>query len=493
MRRSVLFIFALLTLSISIKAQSPTYESYLKAQAVIDRAVKVYGGAGALRDLRTVRIEAVGDTVHRNQSRKPFTADRTPYKIDLAIDAEKTQVVQTVEGGYPGGFKYASGLAIVGTEGRTWDMVRKTRRIIQNAPASIVRQRYRYFPHMIVRDAMRRAPGARHLGMVRAEGVECDVVSYSNEDNANLSLYIDTKIGRLVKVEFLTSDPFAGDAVLETVYTGVGAIPSGRVTRVAGEMTEELRYAKYELNSEIPEAAYALPADYAEFKAAPQTDPVLNHGEGIYTVTAGGYNVLFVEFADYIFVMEAPGSDSVSRQAITAIKKTIPNKPIKYIAVTHHHDDHAGGIRTYFAEGATLIALPNEEPFFEKVVTSKFVISPDSLSRDPKPLKAEVIADGKRVLTDGSRTVELYDIGLGPHTDQMLVAYIPSIKAVFQGDLINRPSNGDYPIANDTSVHFLRWIAAQKLDVERTIPVHGTVTTMEEFRKAVAEMSVASN
>lgn len=489
MYRSLYISTLLFTLCISTAAQAPTYDAYLKAQAAIDRAVAFYGGASALRDLKTGRIEAAGDTVQRNQSRKPFTSDRTPYKIDIAIDVEKTKAVQLIEGGYPGGFRYASGFAIVGTEGRSWDLIRKTRRIIPNVPASAVRQRSRYFPHLIVRDAMRRSPGARHLGAFKAEGIECDVVSYTNEDNANLSLFIDVKSGRLVKVEVLTSDPFVGDAVVETVYTGTAAAPAGRITRVGGETTEELRYATYEINAAIPETAYEMPTDHTEFRAAAQTDPVRKHGDGIYTVTAGGYNVLFVEFGDHIFVMEAPGGDNVSRQAIAAIKQTIPNKPIKYVAVTHHHDDHAGGIRTYIAEGATLIALPNEKPFFERVAMSKFVLNPDTLARDPRPIKIEVISGGKRVLTDGRRTVELYDIGSGPHTEQMLVAYLPGIRSVFQGDLINRPSNGDFPIANDTSAHFLKWIDAQKLAVENTIPVHGTVTTIEEFRKAVASMN----
>ncbi|MGD9589115.1 MAG: MBL fold metallo-hydrolase [Pyrinomonadaceae bacterium] len=469
-------------------SQNPTYDSYLRAQTAIDRAVAAYGGAAALRDLKTVRIEAAGETVHRNQSRKPFTSDRTPYKIDLAIDAEKTSLVQTVEGGYPGGFKYANGIAIVGTEGRSWDAVRKTRRIVPNPPVSILRQRYRYFPHLLIRDAMRRTPGARYLGAVRAEGTECEVVTYANEDGANVSLFIDSKNGRLVKVETLTSDAFAGDVVVENVFTGTAGAPAGRLTRVGGELTEALRYAKYEINQTIADSAYAMPADYGEFRAAPQSDPVQKHAEGIYTVVAGGYNVLFVEFSDHIFVMEAPGGDNVSRQAIAAIKRTIPNKPIKYIAVTHHHDDHAGGIRTYIAEGATVIALPNEKPFFEKVVTSRFVLNPDSLSRNPQPLKIEVISDGRRVLSDGTRTIELHDIGSGPHTEQMLVAYVPALKAVFQGDLLNRPTNGDPPIANDTSAHFWNWIESSGLAVEKIIPVHGTVTTMDEFRKAVAEM-----
>jgi len=484
----VSLVFLFIACSEIIGAQSPTYDSYLRAQAAIDRAVMFYGGAQALRDLKTVRIEAEGDTVQRNQSRKPFTFDRTPYKIDLAIDVEKTNAVQTIEGGYPGGFRYASGFAIVGTEGRSWDIVRKTRRILTNVPSAAVRQRFRYFPHLIIRDAMRRSPGARHLVIARAEGVDCDVVSYVNEDNANLSLFIDAKSGKLVKVEVLTSDPFAGDSVLETVFTGTGPIPAGRITRVGGGTTEELRYAKYELNQGIPDSAFVMPAEYAEFRAAPQTDPVQKLGDGIFTVTAGGYNVLFVEFSDHLFVMEAPGGDSVSRQAIAAIKRTIPGKPIRYIAVTHHHDDHAGGLRTYVAEGATVLALRNERPFFEKIVKSRFVLNPDTLSRTPQPLRIETITNGKRVLTDGKRIVELYDIGVGPHAEQMLVAYIPTLKAVYQGDLLNRPSNGDHPIANDTSAHFLKWIESSGLAVDKIIPVHGTLTTMEEFRKAVADM-----
>jgi hypothetical protein len=75
----------------------------------------------------------------------------------------------------------------------------------------------------------------------------------------------------------------------------------------------------------------------------------------------------------------------------------------------------------------------------------------------------------------------------------MLVAYFPAQKMIYQGDLLNRPPNGDYPIANDTSVHFLNWIDSKQLAVETTIPVHGTPTTIAEFRKAVEEKKNRAN
>src|SRR4030095_6252344 len=107
---------------------------------------------------------------------------------------------------------------------------------------------------------------------------------------------------------------------------------------------------------------------------APTAPPSTKYADNIYTVDAAGYNVLVVGFKDYVFVMEAPNGDATSRQAIAAIKKLFPGTPIWSLAVTHHHDDHAGGIRTYVAEGVTVIGSPGEKTFFEKVMKSSFTI-----------------------------------------------------------------------------------------------------------------------
>ena len=62
---------------------------------------------------------------------------------------------------------------------------------------------------------------------------------------------------------------------------------------------------------------------------------------------------------------------------------------------------------------------------------------------------------------------------------------------VFQGDLLNRPSNGDAPIANDTTVHFAKWLETKKLAVDKIIGVHGPVSTVEELRQAVKAKETA--
>ena len=495
MRKLLLAMMVLAICAAGVSAQNVTRQSYEKAREVLDKAIAAYGGLDNMVSIQNFTLKAVGETVQRNQSRKTFMAERTPYQYDLTVDIKNNRFIQATKGGYPGGFSYHSGLVVNKADGVSFDFIRSTSTVRPNIPPAAFRGRMRWLPQYWVVNALERSSRLRWIGKTEFDKRPHNVISYSNEDGAEISLYFDDKTNLLSKYEQMITDVFAGDAVLETIFTGYRTennqpIPMGRITKVADELTEELRFEQFALNTALTDDKFKAPAD---FKAVAfpqqQASPLTKISDNVYTVTAGGYNVLFVAFKDYVFVMETPGSDQVSRQAIEQIKKTFPNKPIKYVAVTHHHDDHAGGIRTYIAEGATLIAAPGEKTFFEKVVKAKFTIDPDALTRNPQPLKMETIEGGKRVLTDGATTVEIYDIGSGPHTEEMLVAYLPKEKIIFQGDLLNRPSNGDPAIANDTTAHFLKWLDAKKLAVDRIAGVHGPDSTMEELRKAVAEMN----
>ena len=105
-------------------------------------------------------------------------------------------------------------------------------------------------------------------------------------------------------------------------------------------------------------------------RAGPATPPppaVSKIADDVYMLQglAGGtHNILFVAFNDHVLVLEAPeqifyGSNSV--QALAKIKETVPGKPIKYLVLTHHHADHAGGFREYVAEGATIVTTAGQQ------------------------------------------------------------------------------------------------------------------------------------
>jgi glyoxylase-like metal-dependent hydrolase (beta-lactamase superfamily II) len=321
-----------------------------------------------------------------------------------------------------------------------------------------------------------------------------DVITYANEDGQQLTIYLDARTHLVSKFELLGSDPYFGDSVQEIIFPAHRAVerfqvPTARVTKIMGEVVEEIPYVEVNFNKTYGDEQFKAPAGFVAPPAAPveAAPPVNKLAENVYLIRGGGYNVLAVGFKDHVMVVETPGGDNTSREVIARIKELMPGKPIKYAAVTHHHDDHAGGVRTYIAEGATIITTPGLRSFFERVAAARnFTFNPDTLMRSPRPLSLETLQNGKRVFTDGAQTVELYDIGSGPHMDEMIVAYLPKEKIIFQGDLLNRPDDGRIAPGNATTAHFAAWLKKSGLVVERVAGVHGPVGTLDDLYKAVA-------
>jgi glyoxylase-like metal-dependent hydrolase (beta-lactamase superfamily II) len=498
--KSILFFVFVVFFSLPALAQNVTFESYGKAREVLDRSIAAYGGMEKLRAIENVTFHVEGDTVHRNQSRKPFMLDRTAYKASYIIDAKNTRYRQSQDGWYPGGYHWVNGFAINKTEGVSWNVLRRSMNPIPNIPPANFRGRLRMFPQFIVLNAVDRASRLRFIGKTNFDNRPHDVLSYANEDGLEISLYIDQKTGLLSKFETLGTDPYSGDVINEFIFPSYRQengqfVPTGRIDKRAGDVTNDVKYLDVVFNAPLTDDDFKkLPDGIKPATPAPTNTPSsTKYADNIYTVNAAGYNVLVVGFKDYVFVMEAPNGDAVSRQVIGEIKKLFPEKPIRYLAVTHHHDDHAGGIRTYVAEGVTVIGSPGEKTFFEKVMKSSFTIERDTLTLKPQPLKWESIEGRKRELTDGTTTVELIDIGPSPHAEEMLIAYLPNEKLVFQADLLDRPPNNDPPTINDITVHFSNWLDASKLEVVRVIAVHGPPSTRDELRQGVAEKNKSEN
>src|SRR5688500_18268390 len=110
-----------------------------------------------------------------------------------------------------------------------------------------------------------------------------------------------------------------------------------------------------------------------------------------------------------MFVIEAPGGGSVV--IIARVKELAAGMPMRYVAPLHRHNETARGMRDFIAEGATIITTPGNRAYFERMGTGRRTISPDAQALRPQPVRIETISGKRRVLTDGSRTVELIDIG----------------------------------------------------------------------------------
>jgi glyoxylase-like metal-dependent hydrolase (beta-lactamase superfamily II) len=207
-------------------------------------------------------------------------------------------------------------------------------------------------------------------------------------------------------------------------------------------------------------------------------------GDGLYRLTtgAGSYDSLIVEFRDHIMMLEAGQSEARALAYIAEAKKLIPNKPIRYVMNTHAHSDHTGGLPALVAEGATIVTHRNNETFFERALNTPRTLLNDTLAKNPKKARVEAVGD-KKVYSDGTRTVEMYHVAPVPHSNGLMVAYIPKEKILFQGDF-SLPAEGQP--GNDHVKALVPVLERLKLDFDRYINVHASAApqTKAELWKA---------
>ncbi len=160
----------------------------------------------------------------------------------------------------------------------------------------------------------------------------------------------------------------------------------------------------------------------------------------------------------------------------------MPGKPIKYLVLTHHHSDHAGGFREYVAEGTTIVTTVATKSSLEKAAATEASLLP---KLSAKKLNIETLDNKKRVFQDDKHVVELYNIGPNPHANEILVVYLPREKILFQADLLNPAANGTIPIAQDPAISFSEKLQQLGLSVEKIYGVHGRAATPEELRTSI--------
>src|SRR5207244_8053669 len=102
---------------------------------------------------------------------------------------------------------------------------------------------------------------------------------------------------------------------------------------------------------------------------------------GMFHIVGGTHNSLLLEMSDHLIMVDAPVSDAQSMWVVNTARQRFPGKPIKWLVLTHHHMNHAGGMRGVLAEGAVLVVGQGAAPHYRKALAS-----PRQRNPDMKPL-----------------------------------------------------------------------------------------------------------
>jgi glyoxylase-like metal-dependent hydrolase (beta-lactamase superfamily II) len=337
-------------------------------------------------------------------------------------------------------------------------------------------------PHGFIRAALREGHA------ILSGTPDARVVSFIALGRFRLAATLDS--GNLItRIETRRPDPLLGD--MDVVATFSDYKDQSGVRFPAKIVIAEGGFPTWELNitGVAPNAPLDLPVpeqvQAAELPRIRVTSTKL--GDGIWHITGGSHHSVVVEFADYIAVVEAPLSDERSLAVLAEAKRLAPNKEVRCVLTTHHHFDHTGGLRTYVAEGATIVTHQSNAAYFEKVLMVPSSLAPDTLSRNPKAPRFRPVAD-KYVLTDGKQSIEVYATGGDSHTKEYTLVYIPNARVLVEADAYS-PGPVDAPlpaIAPPNAVTLYREIQRLKLNVETIAPVHGRgAVPISELRRFI--------
>jgi glyoxylase-like metal-dependent hydrolase (beta-lactamase superfamily II) len=291
----------------------------------------------------------------------------------------------------------------------------------------------------------------------------------------------------VTKTETWIPNPVLGDMQVETSFSGYRdyngvKFPAAIVQRQGGYPVMDLVVTGVQANVEL-----ALPVPDAVRSATPPAVTVQSQklGEGLWFIGGGTHNSVLAEYPNYLVIIDGPLGDARSLAVIAEAKNLVPNKPIRYLINTHSHFDHAGGVRAYVAEGATIITHEINRPFYEQAWRAPRTLEPDRLAQNPRNPTFLTVRD-KYVLTDGGRSLEIYHREGDNHHAGMLIVYSPREKVLMEADDFTPPAANAPPLpprAKGFTVALYEHVQRLRLEVTTIAPMHGTVVPFAELQK----------
>ena len=458
------------------------------AQVILDRAIEAAGGREALQGLRdgemtlSVRAARVGQDLKPDAVPTLGDASRTIVARGNGLVAIERFNGDTLGSRY---IREALGDWI-------WFAGQNTVADVEPILAAGIIAQADSSAHILL-EASDRSQFLRASGKSIVDRKTYNMVSFADRLGRLQTLSFDTETGMLSHVESLSAHAQWGDVATVRSFSDYRAVNGAKLAHVATTRQGAATVSEYRIESvstaAVDAARFEKPANatqndpFTAPSAAPRELAVETLSPGVHFIenAAQGYNVIFVEQADGVLVLETPQSPQTGRDIVRAIKGKLPGKAIKGAVLTHHHFDHSGGLYGFIEAGVPIMTTPGNVDFVKAVGTSNRNIGQNE-GRASNPVVNAF--EGELTLGAAGNEVRLYNVGPNPHAEEVVVAYIPAIKAMFVADLFS--ARGDeLPAANANQLAFADRLEGLNLDIEMFIPVHGRKATPAEFWASV--------
>lgn len=476
---------------------------------LVNRALTAMGGVEAMRALRSASIKGTVKHWEPEQSQTPggemrFAAESS-FDITLDIANQRARTDWEKKFAYPAPrmFKYTEVVTPEAGYVLGVDSNGRTARSMQSKPAAHTmsgvrltvsqRELRRASPALLLE--MRGNPSrVQRLANVAVGNVSYPALSY-NAGPYTFIVMFDAQTGLPARVRTLDFDNIWGDVNYDLVLSdwrplGDVRIAASQRYELNGRTVADIRLTQMQANPALNPAGMAIPENVRATAARPATgnvpyqwvirrqfigtyldsdnasfdtqtaNPGLRLHElapGVQHVVGGSHNALVVDMRDYLIVFDAPVSDWQSNWTIAAAQARYGAKQVRYLVLTHHHMDHAGGLRRYLAQGATLVVGRGTTAHYRRVLAAPATRNLDLAAYDFS--KTNIIEVAERyVMNDGKREVSAHSAE-NPHADGMLIGYVADARIGFVVDIW---SPGAAPLPNQITSPLAALVNATK-------------------------------
>ena len=469
-----------------MRTLAPLLTAILLLSPVAGQAQTLQDVATALgaANLKSIEIQGSGVTFQVGQSHAPgmpwpqFNAKSFARLVNydtasLREEAVRIRALEPPRGGGP----YVRGeqrQVFVLSGDHAWNVVADA---AVSAPITLADRQFQLWstPHGVVKAAL--AGRGSMQGRTIAFAVPGRFRATATVDASNLIERVDATLTNpvlgdmAVTVSYAEYRDFGGVKFPTKIRQTYGGFPALdiTVTDVRSNVAAEIQ---------VPDNVRQAPNPYTRVTSQMAAD-------GVFYITGGSHHSVAIEMKDHVIVAEAPLNDERALAVLAEVRNLIPNKPIRYVIVSHQHFDHSGGVRAFAGEGITLVTHEVSKAFFERVITLPATVSPDHLAKSGKKAMVEGVRD-RRVLSDGTRTVEIHHIAGSLHADDMLMVYLPKEKLLIEADAYTPPAPNVAPMTppNPFTVSLVENITKQGLAVDQILPLHGRIVPVAELLKA---------
>lgn len=435
----------------AVPPTSDMVDSFAKARTALLAAIEAAGGQATLRGITGLSYTLEGDVFNDIQGYSAAHIGRperdSHQRIISRFDIRGLRFAQDVTQRAPSGYDSQFGqMWAGGTQFATRAIPREYSRS-DNAPspyaaAGAYMVSARWLPPIILGRAAQNMRSAIWVGDGEVEGQAADIVDVSFDEQVRFRLTITRTEHRVRRVETLAPDPVTGDDTSIAILSGdqvIGGVhfPTRVVAHRRGFANQDFALGDVALNPAFTDTDFAPPADYRQITlppAPPRAHLVAGRVYEVRALAGGTYQVPFVVMDDFVVAYEAPLGIAATRQVIAEIRRIAPDKPIRYVVVSHFHADHAGGVGAYAEIGATILSSAENRDVLQAYAANNRsrLQGQDGPCTDIAIAFEAVPASGRRIVDSGGHRLDIIDFAGVSHVEHML-ALFDADSGVFMG------------------------------------------------------------